>query len=153
MDQYLTKGITEFEQQSYPLALDYLRLSQSTSLQYYYYFGLACYYNRYYLEAIGALYQLNDNKAVKEPLIECFLRLNDLDNIVKLYKLRHIDDYINGLTLLFRSVKYRIFDVIKSLLKYGANPYKICDSLFKSPLNYAMIYNDIEIIEIMMFKK
>jgi hypothetical protein len=54
---------------------------------------------------------------------------------------------------LFRSVKYRIFDVIKSLLKYGANPYKICDSLFKSPLNYAMIYNDIEIIEIMMFKK
>lgn len=151
-DSYLINGIREFEHQSYPLAFDYLTYSKSTTPKYYYYYGLSCYYTKQYDKAIGALYQLNDNKSIKEVLIESFLRVDDLDNIIKLYQLRHIDDYINGLTLLFRSVRYRIINMISKLLRYGADPNKICNNLFKTPLNYAMIYQDFELIELMVFK-
>lgn len=153
MDEYAIKGIEEFHHQSYQLANDYFNLSQSTNQDYHYYFGLSSYYTKDYSKAIGYLYQFNNTKPVSEVLIESFLRINDLDNIIDLYKLNNVDDYINGLTLLFRSVKYRIFEMIARLMRYGASPYKECQSLFKTPLNYTMIYNDFELIEILIFKE
>ena len=151
-DEFVAKGIDEFNCQAYSIANIYFERSKSNSLEYYYYYGLCNYYLKNYSKAVGCLYQLNYENSVKEVLIESFLRLNNLDQIVKLYKLNNIDDYINGLTLLFRSVRCRIFDMIIKLLKYGADPYKICDNIFKTPINYAMIYNDFEMIETLVLK-
>lgn len=150
-DEMLTNGIIEFNRQRYPLANNYFKLSNTTNHNYYYYYGLSSYYTKDYAKAVDCLYQLNNEASVSEVLIESFLRLNDLDNIVKLYRLSNIDDYINGLTLLFRSVRYRIFQMIERLLKYGANPHKTCDNPFKTPYNYALIYGDIDLL-LMLYK-
>lgn len=110
----------------------------------------------YELAKLLWIYHYQENTH-REYVIEILLRLNDLNTIVGLYRLSNIDDYIDGLTLLYRSVKYRLYHVIKRLIRYGADPHKEClhkleVGMYGSPYNYAKLYNEQTLINVLSFK-